>query len=179
MYPDTWGSYAHVPDRGLAGWWAGWWHQTFRFAFAEPARKLVALARLDLRSRPAQLLRPAPAFALHACASYTQPGPTRPLRGPFCFFALQAAGVAAETLLARFLGAGEGVWRRLSVGVGRLVRLVYVHVRFHRTAPLLVDGFARGGLWLYEPVPVSPLRALGLGVRGWVVVLGWAVGVSV
>jgi Membrane bound O-acyl transferase family len=95
VYPDAWGSYVYVLDRGLAGW-AGWWHQTFRFAFAEPARKLVALARLDPRSRPAKLLRLATAFALsgflHACASYTQPGPTRLLRGPFCFFVLQAAG---------------------------------------------------------------------------------------
>lgn len=170
MYPDTWGSYAHVLDRGLAGWWAGWWHQTFRFGFAEPARKLVALARLDPRSRPAKLLRLVTAFALsgflHACASYTQPGPTRPLRGPFCFFVLQAAGVAAEMLLVRYLGAREDVWGRLPVGVGRVVRLVYVHVWFYHTAPLLVDDFARGGLWLYEPVPVSPLRALGLGARG-------------
>lgn len=113
MHPDAWGSYAHVLDRGLAGWWTGWWHQTFWFAFAEPARKLVAFACLDPRSRPAKLLRLATAFALsgflHACACYTQPGPTRPLRGPICFFAFQAAGVAAETLLARFLGAREGV----------------------------------------------------------------------
>ena len=83
------------------------------FAFAEPARKLIALARLDPRSRPAQLLRLATAFAfsgfLRACAGYTQPGSTRSLRGPFCFFVLQAVGVAAETLLARFLGARRGV----------------------------------------------------------------------
>lgn len=52
------------------------------------------------------------------------------------------------------------------MGVGRLVRLVYVHVWFYHTAPLLMDDFARGGLWLYEPAPISPLRALGLGVRG-------------
>ena len=87
-----------------------------------------ALARLGPRLRSAKLLRLATALALsgflHACASYTQLGPTRPLRGPFCFFVLRAAGVAAETLLARFLGAGEGVWRRLSVGVCACVVLI-------------------------------------------------------
>jgi len=36
----------------------------------------------------------------------------------------------------------------------------------NRMASLPVDDFARDRLWLYEPVPVSPLRALGLGVRG-------------
>lgn len=50
------------------------------------------------------------------------------------------------------------------MGSGRLVRLAYVHVWFHHTAPL-VDDFARGRLWLYEPDPIGPLRALGLGVR--------------
>ncbi|OCL06743.1 hypothetical protein AOQ84DRAFT_296414 [Glonium stellatum] len=169
MYPDTWGSYAHVLDRGLAGWWAGWWHQTFRFAFAEPARKLIRLAGLGPRSLPAQFLQLLTAFALsgflHACASYTQPGPTRPFRGPLCFFLLQALAVAAETLLVRSLKDSR-LLRSLPRWLGRLIRLLYVHVWFYHTAPLLADDFARGGLWLYEPVPISPLRALGVGVRG-------------
>lgn len=38
------------------------------------------------------------------------------------------------------------------------------------TAPLLVDDFARGGVWLYEPLIISPLRILGFGAyddSGW------------
>jgi len=34
------------------------------------------------------------------------------------------------------------------------------------TAPLLVDDFARGGIWLFEPVPFSLFRGLGLGSEG-------------
>ncbi|KAK3202204.1 hypothetical protein GRF29_161g488396, partial [Pseudopithomyces chartarum] len=36
MYPATCGAYTLVLDKGLAGWWSGWWHQTFRFAFEQP-----------------------------------------------------------------------------------------------------------------------------------------------
>jgi hypothetical protein len=28
------------------------------------------------------------------------------------------------------------------------------------------DDFARGGVWLFEPIPVSPLRGLGFGQEG-------------
>lgn len=92
--------------------------------------------------------------------SYTQPGPTRLLRGPFCFFALQAAGVAAETLLTRFLGAGEGVWRRLPVEVGRLVRLVYVHVWFYYGA---VSGgrFCKGRTVVVQAGPYQSAACAG------------------
>ena len=34
------------------------------------------------------------------------------------------------------------------------------------TAPLLVDDFAKGGIWLFEPIPFSPLRGLGFGAEG-------------
>lgn len=34
------------------------------------------------------------------------------------------------------------------------------------TSPLLIDDFARGGVWLFQPVAVSPLRALGYGEPG-------------
>jgi len=70
-----------------------------------------------------------------------------------------------ETLLARFLGVGEGVWRRLPVGgtVGEVGVCACVVLSYGAVAG---GQFARGGLWLYKPVPVSPLRALGLGVRG-------------
>jgi hypothetical protein len=94
--------------------------------FAGPARKLVALARLDPRSRPAT------AFALsgflHACASYTQPGPTRPLCGPFSSCRLLALRWRRCWRASWALGrACEGGCR----WVGRLVRLVCVHVWFY------------------------------------------------
>jgi len=33
FYPDHYGNYSIVFDRGLAGWWGGWWHQMFRPGF--------------------------------------------------------------------------------------------------------------------------------------------------
>ncbi|KAF2750301.1 hypothetical protein M011DRAFT_465072, partial [Sporormia fimetaria CBS 119925] len=80
MYPETWGPYFIVFDRGLAGWWSAWWHQTFRYAFEQPGTKLVSALRMNSRSPPAKLLKLGIAFALsgflHACGSYTSPGPS-------------------------------------------------------------------------------------------------------
>ncbi|OCK81757.1 hypothetical protein K432DRAFT_380982 [Lepidopterella palustris CBS 459.81] len=169
MHPDTWGSYSNVLDRGLAGWWSGWWHQTFRFAFEEPSRKLIAMTGINPRSITAKLLQLFIAFLLsgfvHACSSYTQPGYTYPIRGPFLYFTLQAFGITAEVFLTKAVD-WTGIQKHVPKAVRRFFTFVYVHVWFYHTSPLLCDDFARGGLWMYEPVPISPLRALGFGVDG-------------
>jgi hypothetical protein len=169
MYPETWGSYSYVLDRGIAGWWSGWWHQTFRFAFEQPSRKLVEVLRMDRKSPVAKLLQLLVAFGLsgvlHACGSYTQPGPSRPIMGPFRFFMIQAVGIFFEVLLSQ-LFRKTGVQRVVPNRVIQAFTLVYVHVWFFYTAPLLCDDFARGGIWLFEPVPISVFRGLGFGVKG-------------
>ncbi|KAL1613542.1 hypothetical protein SLS54_010513 [Diplodia seriata] len=167
MYPDTFGAFTPtVLDKGLAGWWGGWWHQTFRFAFAAPSKRLIAALSLPPRSLPAKAIQLLTAFALsgclHAAGSYTQAGRTHPLSGPFAFFVLQAFGVVAQMLLVRALARvvvppGTPRWVR------RAGNFAFVHVWFYYTAPLLADDFARGGIWLFEPVPLSPLRAMGFG----------------
>ncbi|EPE03965.1 hypothetical protein F503_04813 [Ophiostoma piceae UAMH 11346] len=40
-YPTIFGSVTLILDHGLAGFWGGWWHQTFRMAFVEPTAWLV------------------------------------------------------------------------------------------------------------------------------------------
>ena len=40
--PSAFGSFDQVLDRGLAGFWGAWWHQTFRFGFEAPGRWLLA-----------------------------------------------------------------------------------------------------------------------------------------
>lgn len=168
MYPETWGPYSMVFDRGLAGWWAGWWHQTFRFAFEAPGRKIVSSMGWQRNSPFAKLVQLVVAFALsgilHACGSYTAAGPTRPLN-LMAFFLLQAVGVFGEAVLGQML---RPVGRRLRAPkvVRSMLTWLYVHVWFYYTAPLLADDFARGGVWLLEPIPVSLLRGLGLGVDG-------------
>jgi hypothetical protein len=173
MYPETWAPYSVVLDKGLAGWWSSWWHQTFRFAFQEPSRKICEVCGLDKKSAIAKVVQLVVAFGMsgivHASGSYTCAGPTLPIRNSFVFFMLQAAGVFAEVGLTQAVKT-TGVQRRVPKSVLRLFTFVYVHVWFYYTAHLLCDDFARGGIWLFEPVPVSLFRALGFGVDrrdGW------------
>ena len=172
IYCDQFGSFWNVLDKGLAGWWGGWWHQTFRFGFESPSSRLLEMLGWQKNSAKANFLKLCVAFTLsgclHACGSYTQLGDTRPLRGPFTFFILQIFGVsfqlATTSLLTRI-----GVSKRCPKWLRRTVNFTYVHVWLYYTAPLLVDDFARGGIWLFEPLPLSLWRGLGYGAKedGW------------
>ncbi|KAF2087610.1 hypothetical protein K490DRAFT_41473 [Saccharata proteae CBS 121410] len=166
MYPDTYGSFRMVLNKGLAGWWGGWWHQTFRFAFEAPSRRLITSLNLNRRSLPAKALQLLTAFALsgslHASGSYTQLGHTHPISGPLVFFTSQALGIVVQIVLSTFLDKA-GITAKTPRLVRQLTNFAYVHVWFFYTAPLLCDDFARGGLWMMEPVPVSFLRLAGVG----------------
>lgn len=173
MYPDTWAPYSVVLDHGLAGWWGNWWHQTFRFAFQEPSRKLCECVGLAKHRPLAKALQLLIAFFLsgviHATGSFTSAGSTQPLRGSMAFFLLQAVAIFAEASLSQ-LARAVGIDRRVPGWAKRVWTLVYVHVWFYHTAHLLCNDFARSGIWLFEPVPVSLLRGLGLGADerdGW------------
>ena len=164
MYPDHFGSFDNVLDKGLAGWWGGWWHQTFRFAFQVPGNKVVEALGWSERDARSRLVQAAVAFSLsgllHMCGSYTQIGETTPVRGPLCFFLSQIVGVVLQMgISAALKKIGAPRW------MTRIVNFVYTHVWFYHTAPLLVDDFARGGVWLFEPVPISIFRGLGLGSK--------------
>lgn len=166
---DFFGSFTPVLDQGLAGWWGAWWHQTFRFVFEQPANVIRRLTGVEKRSIPGRLISLYTAFflsgCLHASGSYTQLGDTRPLLGPMRFFLLQALGITVQTFLAQQLKAA-GLSERLPKPIKRLGNLVIVHVWLYFTAPFLCDDFARGGIWLFEPVPISIFRGLGLGPLG-------------
>ncbi|KAF2765966.1 hypothetical protein EJ03DRAFT_330550 [Teratosphaeria nubilosa] len=163
---DMYGDFSLVLDKGLAGWWGGWWHQTFRFAFEAPTTRLLEACKVEKRSALGKGLSLFVAFFIsgifHASGSFTQLPPTRPLSGPFAFFMLQAVGILAQTY-------AEATLRHLKISqktpqlLKRATNLVVVFTWLYFTAPLLVDDFARGGVWLFEPVPFSPLRAFGLG----------------
>ncbi|OAG05513.1 uncharacterized protein CC84DRAFT_1144926 [Paraphaeosphaeria sporulosa] len=169
IYPSTWGSYALVLDNGLAGWWSGWWHQTFRFAFEQPSRKAIEVLGWNPKGLAARALQLVVAFglsgALHASGSVTCHGATFPLRGPMQYFLLQAAACFVEGVLRQGL-AGSRVTRSMPQWVKRTLTFVYVHVWHYHTAHLLCDDFARGGVWLFEPCPVSLFRGLGFGAEG-------------
>ena len=166
--PDMYGSFRCVLDNGLAAWWGGWWHQTFRVAFNAHSRRLLEWLRIDGRSEKGKIIGIITAFflsgCLHACASYTQLGETRPLMGPMRFFMLQPAGILFQMWSNRQLNS-LGVGERSPKLMKQLANFVYVHVWFYFTGPILVDDFAKGGVWLYEPIAISLSRGLGFGAK--------------
>ncbi|KAJ4353998.1 uncharacterized protein N0V89_005730 [Didymosphaeria variabile] len=169
MYPATWGSYTLVLDKGLAGWWSGWWHQTFRFAFEQPSKKIIEVMGWDPKAPTSKAVQLVVAFglsgALHASGSVTCHGSTFPLTGPMRFFLLQAGACFAEGIIRQSL-KGSAFAKCVPGWVKRTLTFVYVHVWFYHTAHLLCDDFARGGVWLFEPVPISLFRGLGFGAEG-------------
>jgi len=59
-----------------------------------------------------------------------------------------------------------GITQRTPKLVRQVLNFAYVHIWFYFTAPLLCDDFAKGQLWLFEPLPFSPMRILGIGLPG-------------
>lgn len=172
MYPDIWGSFRNILDTGLPGFWGGWWHQAFRYAFQSISARFIDSTGLDRRTHKGRFLQVFVAFCLsgflHASGSYSQLGQTRPLRGPFLFFVLQPFGIAIQTLSAQWL-RHAGISQKTPKLIRQLVNLTYTAFWLYHTGRLLCNDFAQGGLWMIEPVPFSPLRALGLGTPhdGW------------
>lgn len=123
----------------------------------------------NAKGRGARALQLGVAFGLsgclHAAGSVTAHGETFPIRGQMAFFLLQAGGVFVENVVRAGL-RGSGVGKGVPRWVKRGVTFVYVHVWFYHTAHLLCDDFARGGMWMFEPVPISLFRGLGFGGEG-------------
>ncbi|KAG6047191.1 hypothetical protein E4U39_000686 [Claviceps sp. Clav50 group G5] len=162
-YPSAFGGFCEVLDRGLAGWWGSWWHQTFRLQFLAPSTYLLERGYLRKGSAAANLFGLFVTFLqsglLHAAGSLSTIPRTKPLN-QLWFFLLQALGIVVQQYLAAGL-------RRWGPGLPRVVRrggnIAFSIGWLYFTAPMFVDDVAASGLWLYEPVPVSVLRLLGLG----------------
>jgi Membrane bound O-acyl transferase family len=171
LYPPCWGDFTpSIMDKGLAGWWGKWWHQMFRMGMSEPSRVLVKKLGWDPRSQKSKILQLFIAFGIsgtiHAGASYTTfNAQTRPMSGPFLFFFSQGFGILAEQFVFKTIGISNLMksWPRVS---RRLGTLAYIMVWFYFTGPWLADDFARCGIWLFEPVPISLVRGLGFGLEG-------------
>jgi hypothetical protein len=181
-FPSSWGSFSNITDKGLNGLWGGWWHQTFRFAFSAPSNFLVDNGYVEGRSMSAKLLALLFAFGisgfLHTGGSITQVPKTYPWRAPI-FFMLQGMGILLQTTT-------YAIFRSQIEELPKIIRqtgnLIFTFVWLLSTGWILVDDFSRGGIWLYEPIPISPLRGLGFGVEGdgwWCwkhVGIGWYTG---
>ncbi|KAI6785679.1 uncharacterized protein J7T54_006013 [Emericellopsis cladophorae] len=165
QYPSTFGSFSQVLERGLAGWWGGWWHQTFRSQFSAPARFLVREGYLRHGSLAAVVVAFVVSFAqsglLHAMGSISSiPGDTKVWRAP-AFFSLQIVGVLVQYAVE------IGLQRRTGIRVPRQAaqgtRLLFTMAWLHWTSDFLCHDLAGSGIWLLEPVPFSFFRMLGFG----------------
>ena len=168
MYPPYWGSPFAMFDKGLAGLWGQVWHQMFRFGISEPSRNILEHLKLNSRSAAARIIQIVVAFSLtafiHATASYTAfpaaNDETRPISGPLLFFMLQAFGIILQRSLSIALDT-----KKLPTSLRRAGNAGFVFGYGYLTGALLADDFARSGIWLFEPLPISFSRGITGG--GW------------
>lgn len=163
FHASTFGDFSQVLDRGLAGWWGAFWHQTFRHQFVAPAAYLVKHGYL-VKGRPsAAMMGVFVSFLqsglLHASGSITSMPETKPWR-PVAFFLLQAVGIIVERTLR---GAMSRCFSKSPRLVTRAANLLFTASWLYMTATFIIDDLAAAGLWVLEPIPVSPLRCLGYG----------------
>lgn len=165
-FPTTWGSFSNITDQGLNGLWGGWWHQTFRFAFAAPSNFLIDNGYIKPRSTGAKIAALLFAFGIsgliHSAGSITQVPKTYPLQAPI-FFMLQALGIFLQNT---FCSLFKSHIKKLPKAARQIGNLLFTLTWGLSTGWILADDFSRGGIWLYEPIPISPLRGLGFGVEG-------------
>ncbi|KJX99508.1 hypothetical protein TI39_contig354g00099 [Zymoseptoria brevis] len=166
--PDFFGNLSTIFNKGLAGFWGEYWHQTFRYSFEAPAKRVLEYLKVEKRSSRGRLLSILLAFSLsgclHACGSHTQLGATRPIAGPFCFFLLQGIGIISQTAISDRLRK-VAIFENAPKVTQQSANFAFTVIWLYHTAPLLTDDFAKGGVWLYEPVAFSPLRLIGLGAK--------------
>lgn len=171
LYPKQFGSFTEVLDNGLEGGWSLWWHQLFRFGFSETARWLISFlpAQLQRNVPTRRAVRVLMVFCvsgfIHTCGSYTHFPATQPLH-QFLFFFLQAVAIITRGFWSETTGHSQLPVQQSQRWRHRMINLVGVSLWLFLTAPLIVDDWSKGGLWLYEPVPISPLRGLGFGLQG-------------
>lgn len=157
-----------IANKGLAGFWGKSWHQMFRYGISEPSKPIVKALGIDPRSQVGRAIQSLVAFCLsgmiHASASYTTFSIIRskPL-DPWLFFMLQGVGTIIQTAFA------DLILKQMKIEVPKRVRQAgnwaFVLVWLFYTGPLLANDFARAGIWLFEPVPVSLVR--GVMGQGW------------
>lgn len=166
QYPTTWGGPHIILSKSLNGLWGGWWHQTFRIGFAAPSNYLIRHHWMSRKSFPGQVTALLIAFAisgsLHMCGSLSQLPETNPF-GPMRFFLLQVPGILIQTLFTTVFAKQI---QRFPSWAGKFANGLYSFVWLFATSGSFADDMARGGVWMFEPLPWSPLRALGLGPHG-------------
>ncbi|KAG5970703.1 hypothetical protein E4U55_001509 [Claviceps digitariae] len=163
MYPSTFGAFSEVLDRGLAGWWGSWWHQTFRRLFISPSVYLQKKGYLKRGTLAADLFGLFVSFfqsgLLHAAGSYTSLPQSKPMN-QFWFFLLQGLGILVQQYLAQALRC---VAPDMPRAMKRCGNFAFCILWLFITVPPFMGDISACGVWLHEAMPVSVLRLLGLG----------------
>ncbi|KAM7223271.1 hypothetical protein V8F06_001484 [Rhypophila decipiens] len=165
QYPSPFGPFVlNVLDNGLTGFWGGFWHQTFRIGFTAPVTFLTQRGYFE-QKMTRQILTLTSAFTLSACihaagAWTCVPEQTR-IYAPFIFFDFSFMGILAEQTFWGYLKAWQceppPTWLR------RVGNLLLVTGWLHFTGRwTFIDDLCSAGLFLFEPMPISPLRWLGV-----------------
>ncbi|CAK7216153.1 hypothetical protein SBRCBS47491_002735 [Sporothrix bragantina] len=98
---------------------------------------------------------------LHSAASVTTlPTHTRS-EGAALFFLLSSVGIAVQSIVLP-----SSLLDRLPRRVRQAVNFTFAAVWLHATCWLFIDDQARCGIWLFEPVPFSPIRFIMSLVKG-------------
>ena len=164
-YRPQFGTLATIYTNGLRGFWGSGWHQMFRHMLTSTADEAVKIFRLESQSQTASAVKVSFSFLIsgiiHACGSYTLWGNTQPLYACL-FFLLQPFGILIQYLYTQMITKSikDDTTRYHIQGVANVG---FVAAFLFLTFPLLADDFARGGLWLSEPFPVSVVQTLGFG----------------
>ncbi|KAK0667383.1 hypothetical protein QBC41DRAFT_396135 [Cercophora samala] len=189
QYPSLFGGFGMVRDKGLGGFWGGWWHQTFRRGFSAagewafdvvttgetvPALRVrdtggmngkydndkERRARKPTRAKTAVTVLIAFFLSglMHACGGLTSMSPTTKFWTPILFFVAQGVGVLVQGFVCQYFRGF--IDRTFSPRWRRVGNLVIVAVWLQLTGWGLVDDMSRAGIWLFEPVPFSPVRWL-------------------
>jgi len=171
QHPSINGSFSlTVLDEGLAGFWGGWWHQSFRLGFTLPTAYLIRMgwlppARTVVTKRVGMFIAFLLSGLMHSAADCSAVPKMTDARTPMLFFLLQFVGVVVQEILVKGVRRMMGqekiprMWKRVG-------NLIFVAAWLHWTNELLIGDMSRGALWLHEPVPWSLLRAMGFGPPG-------------
>ncbi|KJZ73515.1 hypothetical protein HIM_07071 [Hirsutella minnesotensis 3608] len=162
-HPSAFGAFSQVLDRGLAGWWGGFWHQTFRVGFSAPANYFIEHGYLGTRSPVTAVVVVCVSFLqsglLHASGSISSIPNSKPWRS-VAFFLLQAVGVVVQDSLRRL---ARRHFPNTSVAISRILNFSITILWLYFTADFFLADLASTGVTLSEPLPISPLRWLFSG----------------
>lgn len=169
-YPSVYGNFvACVLDKGVAGFWGGWWHQTFRTAFAAPGIWMAKKGWINPRSAGGKAVAGFLAFAqsgfLHSLGSVSCLPPSKPWLPP-AFFILCWVGVLVQQALTALLRSLSPSPSPFPTWLSRTANFCFCFVYLVSIQFLLCDDLGRSAIWLLEPVPASVFRLLGMGKPG-------------